>query len=271
MIPADANGTKGIVGGGMGPSWNVDPRPRRGYDVHAVNVIRRSAAARSLPEEPASAKGFLPARSEQLQLDLLKAIAENRTVTQRDLSARLEIALGLTNALLKRLARKGLIKVTHVSPRRVTYLLTPKGILEKSRLTYSYIQFSVGYYRDLRNRLSALFARLVASGARRVVLYGTGEVAEIALICAHGSPLELMVVGEGTSVEATCLARPVTTLEGLRGGPSAALILTVPVPPRRFAERFERLGIPATKVWGLDGDGRDGGGGLHMGTGNGQA
>ena len=216
-------------------------------------------------------KTLAPPRGERLQLDLLKAIDENRAVTQRDLSARLEIALGLTNALLKRLTRKGFIKITHVSPRRVTYLLTPKGILEKSRLTYSYIQFSVGYYRDLRSRLSALFASLMASGARRVVLYGTGEVAEIALICAHGTPLELVVVDDGTQVETTFLGRPVMSLEGLRGAPFDALILTVPVPPQRFAERFERLGIPATKVWGLDGDGRDGGRRQHTGTGNGQA
>lgn len=233
--------------------------------------MRRSPAVPSLLDGTPTAREAALPRGERLQLDLLRAIAENHAVTQRGLSARLEIALGLTNTLVKRLARKGFIKITHVSPRRVTYLLTPKGILEKSRLTYSYIQFSVGYYRALRNRLSALFAGLVASGARRVVLYGTGEVAEIALICAHGTPLELVVVGDGAAAETTFLGRPVTSLEGLRGVPFDALILTVPVPPQRFAERFERLGIPATKVWGLDGDGRDGGRGRHPGTVNGQA
>ena len=236
-----------------------------------MNVLRPSDAARSLPVRAPSAREAALPRGERLHLDLLQAIAENRAVTQRDLSARLEIALGLTNALLKRLARKGFIKITHVSPRRVTYLLTPKGILEKSRLTYSYIQFSVGYYRDLRSRLSTLFADLVANGAQRVVLYGTGEVAEIALICAHGTPLELLVVGDGTPEEATLLGRTVTSLEGLRGVAFDALILTVPVPPQRFAERFERLGIPAAKVWGLDGAGRDAGRGRHAGGGNGQA
>lgn len=232
--------------------------------------MRRSPAARSLPAGPPAARETALPRGERLQLDLLQAIAENRPVTQRDLSARLEIALGLTNALLKRLARKGFIKITHVSPRRVTYLLTPKGILEKSRLTYSYIQFSVGYYRDLRSRLSTLFADLVAHGARRVVLYGTGEVAEIALICAHGTPFEVMVVGDGTREETTLLGRAVTSLEALRGVSFDALILTVPVPPQRFTERFEQLGIPATKVWGLDGAGRNTGRGRHTGGGNGE-
>lgn len=220
-----------------------------------------------MPEGPPAVREAALPRDERLRLDLLQAIAENRAVTQRDLSARLEIALGLTNALVKRLARKGFIKITHVSPRRVTYLLTPKGILEKSRLTYSYIQFSLGYYRDLRSRLAALFTSLVARGARRVVLYGTGEVAEVALICAHGTPLELMVVSDDARAEATLLGRPVTRLENLRDVPFDALILTVPVPPQRFAERFERLGIPAAKVWGLDGSGRGAGPGGASGPG----
>jgi hypothetical protein len=58
----------------------------------------------------------------------------------------------------------------------------------------------------------------------------------------------------------------VTSLEALREVTFDALILTVPAPPHRFTERFERLGIPATKVWGLDGTGR----GRRAGGGHGQ-
>jgi DNA-binding MarR family transcriptional regulator len=219
-----------------------------------MNGLRAAAArpARGASRALAAGRdGSLP-RGDKLSLDLLGAIADDHGATQRDLAARLGIALGLTNALVRRLARKGHIKIAHVSPRRVRYLLTPKGILEKSRLTYSYIQFSVGYYRDLRARLMALFDHLAASGARRVVLHGVGEVAEIALICLHGTPLELVAVVDDARAGTGLLGRPVSALDGLRHTPFDALILTLPVPPERFAERFERLGIPAAKVWGLD-------------------
>jgi len=233
-----------------------DATPRDRYHVHLVNTWRERSTPTVAPggdRLSTLANGCALPRTDKLRLDLLGAIAEDHEATQRDLAARLGIALGLTNALIRRLARKGHIKITHVSPRRVRYLVTPKGILEKNRLTYSYIQFSVGYYRDLRARLRALFDRLADEGARRIVLYGAGEVAEIALICSHGTPLALVAIVDDTQAGTTVLGHPVGALEDLRDTAFDALILTAPAPPERFAGRFERLGIPATKVWGLDG------------------
>ncbi|MDN5942376.1 MAG: winged helix-turn-helix transcriptional regulator [Nitrospira sp.] len=56
--------------------------------------------------------------------------------TQRVLATKLGVALGMTNLYLKRLARKGYIKVTTTPRSRIRYLLTPQGCTEKSRLTY---------------------------------------------------------------------------------------------------------------------------------------
>jgi hypothetical protein len=53
--------------------------------------------------------------------------------------------LGLTNLYLKRLARKGSIKITTIPRNRIRYLLTPQGLTEKSRLTYQYMQHSLSY------------------------------------------------------------------------------------------------------------------------------
>ncbi len=49
------------------------------------------------------------------------------SVTQRNLAKKLGIALGLTNLYLKRLARKGYIKLKTVPPKRIKYYLTLKG------------------------------------------------------------------------------------------------------------------------------------------------
>jgi DNA-binding MarR family transcriptional regulator len=197
--------------------------------------------------------GFALPRAERLRLEILGAIAEDRGATQRRLSARLGIALGLTNALVRRLARKGYIKITHVSPRRVRYLVTPKGILEKSRLTYFYIEFSIRYYRDLRARIQALFGALVEAGVRRILLYGAGEVAEIALVCMHGTSLELVAIVDERGAGQTILGRRVDGLERLGSAPVDAVVVTAPVPPERLAERLAGLGVPREKIWGLDG------------------
>ncbi len=74
-------------------------------------------------------------------LQALEAIAEDSRITQRTLSSRLGIALGLTNIYLRRLVRKGYIKCVNVQSNRLRYLLTPKGIAEKTRLTYEFMQY----------------------------------------------------------------------------------------------------------------------------------
>jgi ribosomal protein S25 len=63
-------------------------------------------------------------------LKLLEAVHEDSHVTQRGLASKLGIALGLANIYLRRLMRKGYIKVANVQPNRLTYLITPRGIAE---------------------------------------------------------------------------------------------------------------------------------------------
>ena len=88
-------------------------------------------------------------------LQLLEALESDSTVSQRTLANRLGIALGLTNLYLKRLIRKGYVKCVTVSPNRLVYSLTPKGVSRKARLTYEFMKFSLDFYRDARQHLGA--------------------------------------------------------------------------------------------------------------------
>lgn len=107
------------------------------------------------------------------------------------LAQKLAIALGLTNLYLKRLAREGYIKVTTIPPNRIKYLLTPKGIAEKTRLTYAYMEYSLQLYRQTRVALRESLIPLAQAGHRRVVLCGTGEMAELAYLTLRELGLEL--------------------------------------------------------------------------------
>lgn len=129
---------------------------------------------------------------------LLSAIAQKgETISQRELSQRLGIALGLVNSHVKRLIRKGYIKVTTLPRNRLKYLLTPRGMAEKARLTYEYAYFSYRLYRATRQRCQELMTRLAEEGNREVVLYGTGDVAEIAYLSLQESALKLVAVVDG--------------------------------------------------------------------------
>lgn len=137
-----------------------------------------------------------------ITLGLLDALHENSEVSQRRLSSELGIALGLTNAYLRRCVRKGWIKVKSVPANRYAYYLTPKGFAEKSRLTASYLSRSLSFYREARNECDALLAGCGENGWARIALYGAGDLAEIALLCAMRHPVEIAgVVQPGAAGE----------------------------------------------------------------------
>jgi DNA-binding Lrp family transcriptional regulator len=126
-------------------------------------------------------------------LKLLEEVAQNSRVTQRSLATKLGIALGLTNIYLRRLVRKGYIKCVNVRSNRITYLITPRGIAEKARLTYEFIDYSLHLYGDVRRHLRAVLQDCAAAG-RRVAIYGRGEAAELAYLSLKECGLEPVAI-----------------------------------------------------------------------------
>jgi DNA-binding Lrp family transcriptional regulator len=129
-------------------------------------------------------------------LQLLEAVEENARVTQRTLATKLGIALGLTNIYLKRLVRKGYIKCVNVQSNRISYLITPRGIVEKARLTYEFMDYSLHLYADVRQRLRTVFQDCAAAG-QRVAIFGCGEAAELAYLSLKEAGLEPVAIFDG--------------------------------------------------------------------------
>lgn len=129
---------------------------------------------------------------------LLTELESGEHLSQRTLARRLGIALGLTNLLIRRLVRKGWVRVIHSRPNRVMYLLTPSGLAEKARMSRDSLQYSVRFYTEARQRIAARFAALSAeltAGGRdnkSIAFFGTGEVAEIGYVCLQETDLRLV-------------------------------------------------------------------------------
>ena len=100
-------------------------------------------------------------------LKLLEAVQQDSRVTQRGLASKLGIALGLANIYLKRLVRKGYIKCVNVQPNRITYLITPRGIAEKARLTYEFMDYSLHLYGRCASTCATALQECAAAGQRR--------------------------------------------------------------------------------------------------------
>lgn len=136
-----------------------------------------------------------PSGADQFKsLQILDELASDDSLTQRDLSNRLGIALGLVNSYMKNLIEKGFITVKTIPPKRYTYYLTPKGFTEKTRLAYHLLQDYTRIYREAKNNFRALFKEISSKGIKKVVFAGSDEVAEIAYITLQGTKLELVGV-----------------------------------------------------------------------------
>lgn len=130
-------------------------------------------------------------------LRLLEAVHEDPRVTQRGLSSKLGIALGLANIYLKRMIHKGYIKCVNVQPNRISYLITPRGIAEKARLTYEFMDYSLHLYGEVRQHLREAMQDCAAAG-QRVAIYGSGEAAELAYLSLKESGLEPVAIFDET-------------------------------------------------------------------------
>src|SRR3984957_3557519 len=125
---------------------------------------------------------------------LLGNVAGQQASNQRALARQIGTSVGLVNALVHRAVHKGLIKIKEAPARRYAYYLTPKGFAEKSRLVAEYLDYALSFFRTARQEYNDVFARCPAAGARRVILCGAGELAEIATLAANGVDVELVGV-----------------------------------------------------------------------------
>src|SRR4030043_1990175 len=106
--------------------------------------------------------------SEEIRdLHLLEELEKNPIDSQRELSHKFNIALGVTNACLRRMARKGWIRIRDLNPRKIGYYLTPKGMLEKGRLPLNLITFRIQHYSELKKIISQRLLEMQRDGLKR--------------------------------------------------------------------------------------------------------
>ncbi len=214
-------------------------------DVHAVNVVSvhgmniASGAAElgvnSGPEE----------NQVEITLDLFEAITSGEALSQRSLSTRLGVALGLTNALLKRCLKKGLIKIKKAPARRYVYYVTPKGFVEKGRLTAKYLTTSLAFFRQARREYTDTLTYCEDRGWRRVALYGASELAEIAVLAARQVDVDLVAVVDPGRNSAEFCDLPVVQSTNSAGNPEsidAVVITTIDAPQEAFDTLAAHMG-----------------------------
>lgn len=147
-------------------------------------------------------------------LDTLLELKQNPSLTQRSLAHRLNISLGLTNSILQNLIHRGLIKAKKMTGRKILYLITPKGMVQTTNFIYDRVRETQHYYQYTKDLLAIHFTNLYDKGARKVVIYGTGQLAEITYLSLLDSPLKLhsILTDGSTSSKKKFLGHEILTL-----------------------------------------------------------
>ncbi|MFP4377949.1 MAG: winged helix-turn-helix transcriptional regulator [Spirochaetales bacterium] len=87
------------------------------------------------------------------ELDVLSQPHQNNGVKQRDLAQAIGLSLGMTNAILKRLAGKGFVTMRKLNARNIHYLVTPEGVDLIARRSYRYLRRTVGHVGRYKERM----------------------------------------------------------------------------------------------------------------------
>ena len=98
-------------------------------------------------------------KSSQDQLNVLRKIEKNPQYSQRELAQELGFSLGKLNYCLKSLQSKGLVKIKNFQKKTnkfkyvQNYILTPEGLLERTRLTINFMKRKMSEYDELKKEL----------------------------------------------------------------------------------------------------------------------
>ena len=113
------------------------------------------------------------------EFELINIIGAELGANQRDLSKKLDISLGMTNLLIRRLVAKGYIRIRQLNQKKTQYILTPKGFSEKYQKSINYTLKTLRSIGLIRQQLNIVIQRLYDQGERNFLILGNSDLTEL--------------------------------------------------------------------------------------------
>lgn len=185
---------------------------------------------------------------ETIALKLLEEIEQNNNVSQRTLSSKLGIALGLVNTYIKLLVKKGYIRISNFPKSRYTYLLTPEGMSEKSRLVYKHLAYYNNMFKKVREDSREIFKKLSLKGIKKIAFVGVDEFAEIVFLSLMEADLTLVGVYDDAFVGKMFLKNEVRALNKLGECNLDVILITSLKRKQELYDSLMKLDIKKDKI-----------------------
>jgi len=110
------------------------------------------------------------------ELEILRNIYRHEEIHQRDIAEIVGLSLGMTNAIMKRLAVKGFLTVRKVNNRNIMYAVSPSGVEEIAKRSYKYFKRTIKNIVFYKNSIEILVKDVRKEGYEKVVLIGESDV-----------------------------------------------------------------------------------------------
>lgn len=133
-------------------------------------------------------------QEEITQYNILQSIENGEHISQRQLSLQLGINVASINFALKKLTKRGLVKMLGVNPRRIRYILTPKGIAERTQIAYKFFDRNFHFYKAVKKDVENKIDSIPFYGKNSVAIYGVTDLMEMAYLVIQDKELDLVAI-----------------------------------------------------------------------------
>lgn len=120
------------------------------------------------------------------ELRIIDEISKKGDLTQRSLSERTKLSLGAVNVILKRLISRGFLKSKNLNPKKIEYMITPKGFTEKAKKSYSYIMKTIDLVKHVKGEIAKIVLDEYNKGQKKFVILGHDDLTDIIELALKG-------------------------------------------------------------------------------------
>lgn len=113
------------------------------------------------------------------EMAVINYLDENKEFNQRLIAQQAGFSLGLTNLIIKRLVKKGYLKLKQLTHRKIQYMLTPKGVTVRLQRSYAFARRTIRALKTMREQIQRIILEQYQKGIRKFVIKGQGELADL--------------------------------------------------------------------------------------------
>jgi len=113
---------------------------------------------------------------DEREFELINIVGVELNSNQRDLSRHMDLSLGMTNILIRRLIAKGYIRIKQLNKRKVQYILTPKGFTEKMQKSVKYTLKTITSIGLILEHVKTKILELYNKGERNFLVLGGSDL-----------------------------------------------------------------------------------------------